>query len=124
MQKTALAKLIETDKNLREFGFNWPNLEMIFDKIESEFHEVKDASKSAINNLQEEIGDLLHTILSLCIYTGFDIEETIYKADNKLQKRLDALKIIAKKNGYNSLKGQDIEYMLQLWNEVKKNESL
>ena len=118
MSRTALERLIETDKNLREFGFDWPDLEMIFQKIKSELEEVKEAEGK--NHLQEEIGDLLHTVVSLCIFVGFDVEETIRKARDKLEARADALKVVAEEKGHDSLKGQSVEYMLELWREAKK----
>ena len=118
MSKTALERLVETDKNLREFGFEWPDLDMIFQKIESELKEAKEAEEK--DHLQEEIGDLLHTVVSLCLSAGFDVEETIGKARDKLQGRADALKVVAKERGHDSLKGQSIEYMLELWHEAKK----
>ncbi len=70
--------------------------------------------------MQEEIGDLLHTAISLCMFAGFDVNETLEKSAKKLSARINALKKIAKLKGHDSLKGQSIEYMLELWREAKK----
>ena len=44
MQKSALEKLIATDHELRDFGFVWPDLDMILLQISSELSEVKAVS--------------------------------------------------------------------------------
>ena len=123
MQKTALEKLIATDKELRDFGFQWPGLDMILWQISSELAEVKEVIEqdTGKDHLQEEIGDLLHSVISLCLFTGLDIDETIEKAGDKLQSRAGGLKSVAKQRGHSSLKGQDSEYMLKLWYEAKRN---
>jgi len=123
MQKTAIEKLITTDKELRDFGFEWQDVDSILAQISSELAEVKEAidSDTGRDHLQEEIGDLLHSVISLCLFKGFDVDETIEKARDKLQSRMDGLKLVAEQKGHSSLKGQDSEYMLKLWYEVKRN---
>lgn len=119
-----LKKLIQTDKDARKFGFNWPNYYMILDQIIAECKEVREDLErgSSRAKLQEEIGDLLHTVISLCIFLELDVEETIQNADIKLLRRMNQLKVLAKGQGLENLKGQTIEYMLNLWKEVKKLE--
>lgn len=123
MQKTALERLVATDKELRDFGFEWPDIDMILWQISSESTEIKEAiaQNTGRDHLQEEIGDLLHSVISLCLFTGLDVEETIGKARDKLQSRADGLKSVAKQKGHASLKGQDSEYMMELWYEAKRN---
>lgn len=122
IQKTALEKLIAVDQDLRSFGFEWSNLDMILMQIASESMEVKDAIEktSSKYHLQEEIGDLLHAAISLCLFVGFDVNETLEKAKNKLKARRDALKVLTNARGYNSLREQTIKYKLELWREAKK----
>ncbi len=43
MSKTALERLVEIDKDLRKFGFEWPDFDMILWQIESESAEIKEA---------------------------------------------------------------------------------
>lgn len=123
MQKTSIEKLLATDKELRDFGFQWPDVDTIMAQISSELEEVKEAieSDTGRDHLQEEIGDLLHGVISLCLFTGFDVDETIEKARDKLQSRTNGLKNVAKIKGHDSLKGQGVEYILELWYEAKRN---
>ena len=121
MQETALEKLIILEKDVRDFGFEWPDIDMILWQVASESDEIKEAiaNKTGKDHLQEEIGDLLHTVISLCIFAGFDLEETLEKTVKKFGGRANALKVVAKQKGHDSLKGQSIEYQLELWREAK-----
>jgi uncharacterized protein YabN with tetrapyrrole methylase and pyrophosphatase domain len=117
-----LEKLIILEKEARGFGFDWPNAEMIIRQAESECKEVRAAinDKESRERVQEEIGDLLHTAISLCVFRGLDVEETITKTTYKFKARMEALKQTAEEQGLSSLEGQSMEFMLTLWEEAKR----
>lgn len=119
-----LEKLTSLEKESEEFGFYWPNVEMIFNQIRSEIAEVEDVIKQneGQDRLQEEVGDLLHAAFSLCIYLGLDAEETLVKTTEKYGKRFDALKKVAREKGLIDLNHQSIEANQKLWNDAKKLE--
>ena len=116
-----IRKFTKTEIEARDFGFKWPNAEMIFDQISSELQEVREtiSNDEGATRTQEEIGDLIATCMSLCIYLGFDIEETLSKLNEKFASRIDSLKRVAAARGLESLKGQSLEACLELWHEVK-----
>lgn len=62
--------------------------------------------------------------MSLCIFNGFDITQTILKNNDKFNSRLKALKIITKDRGLNSLHQQPIELLINLWKEAKKHNKI
>ncbi|XVN40450.1 MAG: palindromic element RPE2 domain-containing protein [Rickettsia endosymbiont of Argas persicus] len=70
--------------------------------------------------VQEEIGDLLHTAISLCVFLGYDVEETLNKTGAKFTKRMKAVKTLTRKHNLPNLQGQSVEFMLQLWREAKE----
>ena len=120
----ALQKLIYLEQDAREFGFDWPDQFMILDQIIDECREVREEIDQDSNRekLQEEIGDLLHSVISLCIFSRFDALETISKTNAKCSKRMQLLKELTKQKGLEDLQGQSIDFMLSLWREVKKME--
>ena len=69
-----LDKLIAVETDARAFGFEWDNTETILAQSMSECEEIHEAivNDESVDRLQEEIGDLLHTAISLCIFEGFD----------------------------------------------------
>lgn len=122
MPKTPLEQIIDVEKDARDYGFEWPDTEMIIEQAISECEEIRSAiqNKEGSQRIHEEIGDLLHTAISLCIFAGYDTEETLSKASNKFNQRMQALKKIAEERGLKDLKGQDIKFMLDLWKLAKE----
>lgn len=118
-----LHELMIIEKDARKFGFDWPHQEMIIEQAISECDEIREAiaNDEPKHRLQEEIGDLLHTAISLCISAGFDPDQTLEKVIEKFSARMHALKAVANEDGLKNLKGQSIEYMNELWDRVKKS---
>jgi len=85
-----LQKLIDLEQDVRQFGFDWPDQFMILTQIIDECGEVHEEIEhsSSQEKLQEEIGDLLHSVISLCIFSGFSLEETIGKTNVKFARRM------------------------------------
>jgi uncharacterized protein YabN with tetrapyrrole methylase and pyrophosphatase domain len=121
---TALKQFIALENDARQFGFDWPNQAAIINQIIDECREIREdiEQNAEANKIQEEIGDLLHAAISLCIFSGFEVEETLTKAKLKFQKRLSSLKKVAKARGFDNLKGQQTSFMLELWKTVKELE--
>lgn len=119
-----LQKLIDLDQDARDFGFDWPDPVMILDQVIDECREIQEVieKSSSRERVQEEIGDLLHAAISLCLFSGFSVEETLEKINEKFSRRMMLLKEITKNRGLKNLQGQDIEYKLSLWREAKKIE--
>ncbi len=119
---TPLDKLVHLEKDARDFGFDWPDQFMILDQAISECEEIRDAitHRESDDRVQEEIGDLLHTAISLCLFSGFDVEETLFKVTDKFGNRMATVKKLAQDQGLQNLKGQSTDMMLGLWAESKK----
>jgi uncharacterized protein YabN with tetrapyrrole methylase and pyrophosphatase domain len=102
-------------------GFDWPNTEMIIDQAISECDEIKRTiqMREGRKRLQEEVGDLLHAAISLCVFEGLDVEETLEQANSKFGARLEALQQIIKSRGFSTLKDQPFDFLLELWEEAK-----
>lgn len=117
-----LKKLIELEKEAVDFGFEWPNSKSIINQAISECLEIEEAinKNESLERIQEEVGDLIHAAISICRFTGLNIEQTLSKLTLKFSNRIEALKLVAKQHQLDSLVGQDSDFMLQLWEEAKK----
>lgn len=118
----ALEALIILEKDTRAFGFDWPNQETIIEQARSECAEILDAihQQEPSHRIQEEIGDLLHTAISLCLFSGYELEETIKNVVEKFGARMKALKELTEEEGFEDLNGKSFDFMLSLWNKAKK----
>jgi uncharacterized protein YabN with tetrapyrrole methylase and pyrophosphatase domain len=124
MNQNILESLIALEKKAQDFGFNWPDHTMILDQIISECQEIKEEILHAHDphKLQEEIGDLLHAAISLCLFSGFSVNETLGKTIEKFNWRMNFLRDLAHKKGLQNLRGQKASDMMELWKEVKASE--
>jgi uncharacterized protein YabN with tetrapyrrole methylase and pyrophosphatase domain len=116
-----LQKLIALEQKSSLMGFDWPNTETIIDQAISECHEIKCAIQAdeGRKRRQEEAGDLLHAAISLCLFEGFDVEETLERVNKKFEGRLEALQQIIKDRDLPTVKGQPFDFLLELWEEAK-----
>lgn len=121
----SLKKLIAIELDARNFGFEWPNVDMILDQALSETAEIRQAiqAQESAERIQEEIGDLLHTAISLCMFLGYNVDQTLEGTTKKFARRMNALKSLVQKHGLQDLNGQNITFMLELWQEVKRLEA-
>lgn len=119
-----LKKLIELEQDAREFGFDWPDQYAILNQIIAECQEVRADIEAQCSDekIQEEIGDLIHAVISLCAFSGYDVGETIDKVNAKFSKRMTLVKELAKNHGLTTLKGKSVPFMLELWNQAKNLE--
>ena len=117
-----MAELIAIERDVRAFGFDWADLDMIVDQTISECEEVRSAKLDGESKerLQEEVGDVIHSAVSLCLYCGFDVEETVGMVTEKFSKRVEALKLVMQKHEITDLRNQPVEFLNQLWLEAKK----
>lgn len=119
---SALQKLIALERKTKTIGFDWPNIDTIIDQATSECKEIRQTIelKEGQERLQEEIGDLLHAAVSLCVFMNMDVEQTLAQVNKKFGARLDALQQVAAQRGYTCLKGQPFDFLLELWEEAKR----
>lgn len=115
-----LDKLIKLENEAKEFGFYWEDSQQIMAQIQSECHEVQvhlvDNDKK---KLQEEIGDLLHAVYSLCVFCHLNPEDTLQKSVDKFEKRFVSVKQLAHQQGLTTLTGQSFDTLMALWNQAK-----
>ena len=90
--------------------------------VESEVQEFKEAMESGkIENMQDEFGDVLFTLVQVARHLGIDSEQALRGTNQKVENRWIGMKKIAKSKG---LKFEDLptEKLEELWKDVKKLE--
>lgn len=124
MQLHPLDTFFNQEQEAFAFGLSWPNVDSLLDQIRDECAEVQAsiAQNEGRERLQEEVGDLIHAALTLCILFEMDIQETLIKANTKFASRLEKVKKVAHSLGLSSLKGQSFENMMAIWHKAKAYE--
>lgn len=117
---TIIEKLLSLEQEATAFGFNWENENQIMQQILSECEEIqvhlKDQNKI---KLQEEIGDLMHAVFSLCIFCQLDPAQTLTNSANKFEDRFNKVKQITNAKGLSSLRGLPFSELMEIWDLAK-----
>lgn len=124
LMSTILHRLEQLERETKLFGFYWNNSTQILQQIISECDEIREHLKSDLeslpmSSLEEEIGDLLHAAVSLCIYYQLNPEKTLTKAIDKFENRFNMVKRLAGEQGLQSVQGLSFQTLMNLWNEAK-----
>ncbi len=120
-----LTKVQQLEEDAASFGFRWETTQQIMEQIASECTEIhehltQDAKTMNRAELQEEIGDLLHAVFSLCVFCDFSPKETLKKTLLKFEKRLNAVKKLTPEQGLTTLDGLSFEELMRIWERAKK----
>jgi len=122
---TLFKKIITLEKEAEDIGFKWEKAEQIMAQIHSECAEItvhlqNPAQDWAQVHLQEEIGDLLHAVLSLCIFCKLSPQETLEKALTKFEHSLQTVKQIMKEQALATLEGHAFNELMAIWEQAKR----
>lgn len=99
--------------------FDFENIGDVYDKLDEEIAEVKDAAASGDrNDIEEEIGDLLLTVTSLARKLGVNSEEALYKATNKFIERFSKVgkEVISQGKSVENMSMTELDC---IWNGIK-----
>ena len=100
-------------------GFDWDQINDVFDKLDEEIAEFKEAvlkKKSA--DIQSEIGDIIFVITNIAKFYKIDAEEALRSTNNKFIKRFQYIEQKIEEKG-KTLKDSPLEEMERYWQEAK-----
>jgi len=119
---TALLRAYKIQSRVARVGFDWENADGVIDKIKEELNEVEEAIKSGRKSeTEEEIGDLLFSIVNLARFFKIDPETALRKTNRKFEERFKKLEELAREKGKN-LKEMNLSEMDNLWEDIKNKE--
>jgi tetrapyrrole methylase family protein / MazG family protein len=82
----ALFRATQMGQKAKSVGFDWEDLSGVWKKVEEELSELKKAKKDP-GRAEEELGDLLFTLVNLSRHMGVDAETCLRKAADKFESR-------------------------------------
>ena len=116
----AMTRSNKIQKRASENGFDWDENIKVFNKIKEEISELEIAIKSQHkNDIKEEIGDLLFSIINLSRKFRIDPEESLRLTNNKFIKRIEFIEneLLKQNKIFKNTKLGDLE---ELWEKAKK----
>jgi MazG family protein len=144
----AMPALLEAHKlasRAAHVGFDWPNIEGLFDKLNEETQELRDQLKQFPApgpqpqvpgiagsgqqsvpeelrvRLEEEVGDLFFVLVNLARYLALDSESALKKSNRKFRRRFQWMEsqLRASGRGAQAATSEELE---SLWQQAKQEE--
>lgn len=100
-------------------GFDWPEVEPVFDKVMEELEEVKEAWQEKDQaHIQEEVGDLLLVSVNLARHLKVNPEVALKEATQKFSQRFNYIEDQVELAG-RTLRDCNLEELDAFWDEAK-----
>lgn len=118
----ALLKASRLTEKAARVGFDWRRTDDVFDKLDEEIAELReavDAGEAA--KIEDEIGDLLFTIANIARKVSANPEEALQSTNRKFMRRFESMEKQVHERGQN-LDQLTLEEMDRLWDEAKAAE--
>lgn len=117
----ALQYAAKVQKKAATIGFDWQEVTPIFEKVREELSEVEEAQPEGRARLEEELGDLLFSVVNLARKLKVDPEVALSGATHKFARRFRGVEARMRERGIPS-EGASLEALDVLWDEVKNAE--
>ena len=118
----ALMRAAKIQQKASAVGFDWPDVSGAYDKIIEETQELRKAVESGVqDDVIEELGDLLFSVVNVSRFLKCDAEEALTAASDKFINRFIRVEQLAKENGVDMEKAS-LEKLDKLWDIAKTND--
>jgi MazG family protein len=113
----ALAKAQKTQSKAARVGFDWADAEGALEKVKEEINELEQAGAS--EQLAEELGDLLFSVVNFARKSKLDAEDLLQAATRKFSERFRKIEALAETRGL-KFASLTLAEMDDLWKQVKR----
>lgn len=145
---SAMPSLLEAHKlssRAAQAGFDWPNVEGLFDKLSEETHELREqlnefpppgprpqgrgmagsgrtpVPEALQARLEEEVGDLFLVLVNIARYLSIDPESALRKTNRKFKRRFQWMEARLHESG-RSTDQSSMDELESLWQQAKREE--
>ena len=118
----ALLKARRIQEKASSIGFDWNKTDRVIEKVDEEVAELKEAIINK-NGIEEELGDVLFTIVNLSRHLEINPDQSLRKSINKF---IDRFKLIEKDLELKKIDMKDMTLaeLDEIWEKNKKNNSI
>ncbi|WP_445492783.1 nucleoside triphosphate pyrophosphohydrolase [Niallia sp. 03133] len=118
-----LLRALELQKKAAAVGFDWPEADQAWGKLQEELLEFKEelAKGNDPQKVEKEFGDILFSIVNIGRFYKVDPEIAIYQTNQKFTQRFHYIEEQVKKLG-KDFKELSLEQLDVFWNDAKKKE--
>lgn len=99
-----------------QIGFDWPNKNQVWDKVEEELNEFKDAKGS---QKEEEFGDLIFSLINYARWLKINPDDALEATNRKFKYRFESIEKYAIDNNI-KMEDMTLSEMDEIWDQAKK----
>ncbi len=117
----ALVRAAKLKGRAAKAGWDWPDIAMLFDKLDEEIAELRAEIGSPIvdkKKIAAELGDVMFMIVNAAAWYGIDAEEALRQTNNRFERRFRHMEAGLKLMG-KDFKMSTREDRIALWDEAK-----
>jgi len=116
----ALERARRMSERVSRVGFDWPNIREVWKKVREELEELKKAEKGTSRKaVEEELGDLLFTLVNWARFRRISAEEALRKANRRFARRFFRVEEGLRRKGKRP-QDSTLEEMDELWDQAKR----
>jgi tetrapyrrole methylase family protein / MazG family protein len=122
----ALLEACQLTRKAARIGFDWNSIDGIFEKLEEEIAELREAlhaSRVDTSRVESELGDLLFAGVNLARFLQLDPEIALKKASAKFSRRFRQMEKLAREQG-TTLARVPRAQLEGLWNQAKLTDAV
>jgi XTP/dITP diphosphohydrolase len=118
----ALVKAMRLQSKAKQVGFEWDNIDQVWDKVKEEIDELHEVVRHGQpDEIEDEFGDVLFSLVNYSRFLKVDAENALERTNKKFIRRFQQMEQMATAQG-KTLDEMSLTEMDGLWNEVKKSE--
>ena len=113
-------KAMRLQEKAKQVGFEWDDKEQVWEKVEEEIGELKEAIKSGEQlRIEDEFGDVIFSLINYARFLQVDAENALERTNKKFIHRFTQMETEALKQG-KSLDDMSLQEMDAIWNHIKQ----
>ncbi|NJC25188.1 nucleoside triphosphate pyrophosphohydrolase [Neolewinella antarctica] len=113
----AMVKAMRMQEKTAQFGFDWDNVDQVWDKVREEIEEFREADNA--RDQEAEFGDLLFSLINYARWKGIDPELALERTNLKFRNRFEFVERAAGEGGLSAMPLAEME---ALWQNAKETE--
>lgn len=116
----ALVKAARIQEKVRGVGFDWDNVDQVWEKVQEEIEELKEVvAEKNQEEIENEFGDVLFSLINYARFIGVNPENALERTNKKFIQRFQWMEEEIKAVG-GEMSAMNLEELDAYWDQAKK----